>query len=446
MAPKRRNNTQRERLVQAMAEIAVRHGYAGANVSAVIAQAGVSRPTFYEYFVDRDDCFQKCILDVREQLLHRIATVLDGLPPRQAMAGAVQALVDYARETPTAARFLMGESMAGGAGALDIRDKAIAEMAATVERAQRKSSDEDAVPDLEPRVVLGSVCRMLATRLRRGEAAASGLAQELLGWLGAYERPAARRRWQKLAPGPLAVRSPQLPNTPIQRSPDVLPPGRPRIPAEDIAENHRLRILYAAAKLAEQKGYLETTIADITTMARIDGSTFYRHFSDKQEALLAVHELGFQEVMDVVAKAFFAADGWPRRSWEAGRALVQLLQENSLVAHIGFVEAYAVGPSAVQRVEDSHVAFMFFLQEGLVQRSDSTPPSRTAMEAIIAAVFEIVYIKTRQRGRPEIARMLPNVAHVWLTPFLGAEESDAFIDAQIKAEAKTERGRTKPKD
>ncbi len=55
-----------------------------------------------------------------------------------------------------------------------------------------------------------------------------------------------------------------------------------------------------------------------------------------------------------------------------------------------FADAYAVGTGVVQRIEDSHAAFLFFLQEGLLQVSLREPPSRAAMEAIIAATFEIV--------------------------------------------------------
>ncbi len=417
-----------------MVEVANRSGYVGASVSAVIAHAGTSRPTFYEYFTDRDDCFRASIEDVAGRLLETVCEALEALPPQRAMAGAVEALIDFACEDPGAARFLMGEAMAGGAGALDARDRAIAQIAAAVEGSQRRTRAEQATPDLAVCVALGSVFRVLAARLRRGEAAISRLTEDLCGWLDAYARPAGERRWQKLSPGPPPARSPHLPDAPIQSSPGVLPPGRPRIPATEIAENQRQRILHAAATLAHEKGYLDTKITDITKLARIDGSAFYRHFSDKQEAFSAVHELGFQQVLDVTAKAFFASEGWPARSWEAARVLTQLLEENPLVAHVGFVEAYAVGPAAVQRIEDSHVAFMFFLQEGLAQRPESTPPSRVAMEAIVAAIFEILYLKVREPGRPRIATMLPHVAHVWLTPFLGVELADEFIDAQMAAE------------
>jgi AcrR family transcriptional regulator len=436
MAPNERKNTQRERLLRGMVEVANRSGYGAASVSAVIAQAGISRPTFYEYFTDRDDCFRASISHVQEQMLDAIDESLAALPPHRAMAGAVAALVSYASVEPSAARFLMSESMAGGSGALDARDRAIALMAQAVERAQRKAQAEEAIPDVAPRVLLGSVCRMLAARLRRGEATLAKLADELLGWLDTYARSTRECRWLTLSPSPPPARSPHLPDVPIQRSPSVLPPGRPRLPAQEVADNQRLRILHAVATLAQQKGFLDTKVADITKLARIDGSAFYRYFSNKQDAFTAVHEFGFQQVLDVTAKAFFATDGWAQRSWEATRALTQLLEENPLVAHLGFVEAYAVGGAAVQRVEDSHVAFMFFLQEGLVQQPASSPPSRIAMEAIVAAVFEILYLRVREPGEPEIATMLPHIAHVWLAPFLGSDRADAFIDTQVKAEQK----------
>jgi AcrR family transcriptional regulator len=432
MAQTGRKSTQRERLLGGMVEVTNRRGYAGATVSAVIGEAGVSRPTFYDYFADRDDCFRASIEDVQEELLAVIVQALDGQEPQQAMASAVAAFLDYAGANGARARFLTGESMAGGARALDARDRGIARIAAAIERTQRKAPPGASVPDLDPRVLVGSVYRLIATRLRRGETAVFKLSDQLLAWVGGYERPTDALRWRSLSPGPAPAPSPHLPDVPIQQTPGVLPPGRPRISEQEIAENHRLRILYAVARLAEQKGYTASTVADITKLASVDGRAFYRLFADKQEAFAAVHELGFQQVMDVTAKAFFAGEGWPARSWEAGRALTQLLDANPLVANVGFVEAYAVGPGAVQRIEDSHTAFMFFLQEGLVQNIQAEPPSRVAMEAVVAGVFEIVYLQARRRGKAQIAGMLPHIMHLWLTPFLGSVDADAFIDGQMR--------------
>src|SRR5918996_5397040 len=49
--------SQRDRMLDAMAQACAFEGYGGATVAAVIARAGVSRRTFYEHFRDREDCF-----------------------------------------------------------------------------------------------------------------------------------------------------------------------------------------------------------------------------------------------------------------------------------------------------------------------------------------------------------------------------------------------------
>ncbi len=428
MVEKGRKSTQRERLLEGMVEIANRRGYTSATVSAVIERAGVSRPTFYEYFEDRDDCFLASIADAQEQLAERVRGAIEERPPEEGAAGALDAIVAFASTEPARARLLMSEAMAGGVQALDARDRGITELAALVDG---RAGTSAAIPDLDPRVAIGGIYRVLGTRLRRREPAISKLTGELLEWIGSYSQPAGAQRWRTLAPSPPAPPSPYVPDVPIQQLPGVLPPGRPRISEEEVAENHRLRILYAVARLAESKGYTATTVADIAKLAQVDGSVFYRLFADKRDAFMSVHELGFQQVMDVTTKAFFAGRTWPERSWEAGRALTQLLEENPLVAHVGFVEAYAVGSAAVQRIEDSHTAFTFFLQEGLVHSPPAAPPSRLAMEAIVASIFEVIYLQARHAETPRVTTMLGQIANLWLAPFLGCEESNRFIDSHL---------------
>ena len=437
--------TQRERLLAGMVSVANRGGYASANVSAVIGEAAVSRPTFYENFSDRDDCFIAAVDLAQTVLLERVAIAVAAQPPEQATEALVEATVGFAASEPALARFLTSEAMGGGPAALDARDRGIAGIAAVIEAAHQTVGASRSSPDLEHEVLIGGLYRVLARRLRRGEPALSRLTDDLVAWVNSYAKSTGEHRWRHLAPAVPAPRSPYVPNIPIQETIEEmqkLPQGRQRLSDEQIAENHRLRILYAAARMAERKGYTATTVADIGELAKLDKHVFYRYFADKQDAFMSVHELGFQQVMDVTSSAFFAGIDWPERSWEGGRALTQLLEDNPLVAHVGFVEAHAVGPGAVQRIEDSHIAFMFFLQEGLVYKQQPVPPTRLAMEAIIANIFEIIYRQARAEGTPQVAAMLPHIAYLWLTPFLGSAEAEKFIagheqDGQLRTGADT---------
>jgi AcrR family transcriptional regulator len=281
-------------------------------------------------------------------------------------------------------------------------------------------------------VLIGGVYRLLASRLRRGEPSLAALLDDLLSWVKSYERPLNEHRWQTLQHRGPTTGPGSLP-APSMQAPAPLAPGRPRLSEEQVAANHRQRILFAVAQLAKQKGYAATTIAQITKLAGVDGRAFYALFADKQDAFMTVHELGIQEIMAVTAEAFFSGATWLERSWEAGRAFTQFLEQNPTVAHVGFVQAYAVGPGATQRLEDSHVSFTIFLQEGYQHALQAQPPTRIALEAIITTIFEIVYRQARASARPQITGLLGHLVFLWLAPFTGPSEANTFIDRKLHA-------------
>jgi AcrR family transcriptional regulator len=437
--PKGRKTTQRERIVNGMIAAANRDGYAGANVSAVIEQAGVSRPTFYDYFADRDDCFIAAIIDTHQRLATEVTKALAQRPPQEAIPAAIAAIVTFAREQPARAHFLMSESMAGGPRALDTRDQGLAELERIVKDAERPAKPTAAIPDVAPRILLGGIYRLLAPRLRRGEPDLARLRDDLTTWSETYDWPAAKRRWSTLKPSPSPPPSPFLPSP--RTPPRQLGPGRPGLSSEEVAANHRERILVAAAELAASQGYTATTIADITRRAGIDGRAFYALFVDKQEAFMTVHELGIQQVLNITATAFFSGASWPERIWEAARAFTQFLQSDPLTTHVGFVEAQAVGPAAAQRVQDSHIAFSIFLQEGYLHVADRPPPAPAALEAIVTTIFELVYHQARAREKPKISGLLGHVSFLCLAPFLGAAEANRFLDTKVATDTKGSRRR-----
>src|SRR5271165_5025441 len=171
-----------------MIEATNRRGYAKANIASVIAHAGVSRPTFYDYFEDRDACFLASIVEVDAELRGVVGDALADTRGQAAWEAAVRAMVDYAAGEPARARFLMGESMAGGADAVTQRDQGVQQIAQTISDAVEHAAEEEPVTDLDPRVLVGSVYRMVAMRLRRGglrreETVIGTLAEELIGWL-----------------------------------------------------------------------------------------------------------------------------------------------------------------------------------------------------------------------------------------------------------------------
>jgi AcrR family transcriptional regulator len=427
-----RRSTQRERLIAGMITACSRHGYQGANVSRTIAIAGVSRPTFYEYFADKHDCFLATHDELARFLVWEVERAVSAVEPGQAVQASIRRFVELSQEYPDRADLLTNETMAGSRAALDAHDRMMAQMAEVVELARAKASPKTLTPDLPIQMVFGAGRWLLAPALRHGEHNLSALADDLASWVDSYMTPSAEHRWRTLDPGPALPPSPHATEISLGLPP-AIPPGRPRLSRADVARNQRERILYATAKIAASKGYGATKIADITAGAGIDRRVFYRHFRDKQQAFLAIHEVAVHHVMALAANAFFSATSWPDRVWEAIRATTQFEATHPIITHIGHVESHAVGAPAIQRIDDSRAAFTIFLQEG--SRLTSEPLPRTALEAIAGAVFEIGYRQVRRDQSERISRLTPHATYLVLAPFMGPAAANEFIDQKLEEAA-----------
>jgi AcrR family transcriptional regulator len=445
--------SQRERLLTAIVRVSFEYGYEGTTIARVIDAAGVSRPTFYAYFADRADSFLAALADVQRRVGAVAARAVERQAPQDAAGAVTRALVSFAHEQPMQARLLMSEAMAAGARAHDAHDRGVEEIAQMIERRYRQASNEAAVPGLAGEVLVATVYRLLGSRLRRGEQPPEDLLAEMLEWVAAYGDRASERRWRSLspAPAPMRTRTPSAgrapprtpsagrapPRTPSAgRAPPPLAPGRPRRSAGEVAENHRLRIIFATAEVVRARGYGAATVAEITRVAGVDGRTFYRLFHGKHDAFTAVHELVFQEAMAACAGAFFAGAAWPRRMWQAAQALAQYVEQNPTLTRASIVEGHAGGADSVQRLQTLLAGFTIFLQEGYQQQPPGArAPSPLALEAIAEASFEVLYRHARGVPNLELAGAAAYCTYISLAPFVGAACAGELVEEMLVSEA-----------
>jgi AcrR family transcriptional regulator len=430
-----RKGSQRERILTAMIDVVARDGYAATTIAQVIAAGGVSRPTFYDYFKDKDDCFLACLAEIQQQLLAETRQAVESEAPEHATAATIRSLVAFADSKRELAHVMMNEAMAGGPRALDLRDQGIVDVAQVLEQAHERVTAKKPTPDISPLLLIGTIHRLLAARLRHDEHDLAWMVKELMRWAERYEEPAGKHRWRTLTPVADPAPWPILPES-MLRAPAPLEPAQGR--RDEVRENRRRRILFATAEVGREKGYTAVTVADIIKRAGVDRRAFNALFADKQAAFEAAHELGFQRTIALTAGAYFTGATWPERIWEAGRGFTQYFQGNLTIAHIGFVESTAVGPDAIKRLEDSVNAFTIFFQDGKEYLPAGSPaPEPLALEAIATAVMEMGYRECRREDEHQMENLLPHVSFLCLAPFMGASAANRFIDERLETKAQT---------
>ena len=163
---------QRERLIVAMLNAAADLGYLETNVQDVIDRAGVSRPTFYEHFANKEDCFLAAFDTSAERLRKKVdaAARKGGDVWRDRVRYSLEALLRFARREPDTARTMVVEARAASATAVRRRVELMDDFARCLE-----SQALDLLPEgrshtaLTASGIVGGVESLLYSRLCKQE-------------------------------------------------------------------------------------------------------------------------------------------------------------------------------------------------------------------------------------------------------------------------------------
>ena len=424
MSAKRPERSQRERLIDAMIELAGHDGYQHVSIAQVSAKAGVSRATFYEQFEDKEDCLLAAFQTAAERLLAQAPPMSPNGDWSDMARNILIRMAEALQRDPDAGRLLFVETLAGGPRARRTQRVVVG----AFEQVVREFIDSTPVGaetlDVPPVALLGAVRSIVARYLRtHGEDELPALAEDGVTWVRCYAVPPGRAHWSN---GPDALlRAPSEPVArPVsERRPRRLPRGRHGLPAGVIARSQRTRIIYGTAEVMLAKGYENATVTDIVAAAGVSREVFYEHFTDKQNAFLEAQQHPTQHILDVCSAAYFSAPGWPERIWNALGALLQMIAENPAISHLRLIECYAAGPDAIRRAEEITRSFTIFLEEGYSYRPEAQELPRLFSHAISGGIFEIIQRHVARGDMEGLVRCLPQITYIATAPFMGPGEA-----------------------
>jgi AcrR family transcriptional regulator len=406
-----RRNTAHDRLLSAVSDVAAHKGYAHLTVERLLASAGVSRATFYQYFANVDDCFWSAYRHHADRLVDETNAAVGarrGEPPELLV---LDALVDAAVSRPGIVRLLTREGLAAGPAGLAERDSLIAR----ITKSMTGSVGHQPAIDLPAAILIGGTFRFLTMRLSDGHNL-GGLRDDIRQWAGAFALGARAPGW--------SVRF--TPAVPGACSSSPYPWGGTRFRG-----SARERILKATALTIRERGYRASTVADVVQAAGVSRRGFYNEFACKSAAFVGAYEHVFEEILSVCTPAFFGPRVWPERVWSGALAFTSFLAREPLLSYLGLVECYAVGPRFALRVHDTQLAFTVFLEEGYRQRPEAESLSRGCSALTVTAIFELAFQASRHSPDVETRRLQPLAVYMALAPFIGMQEAGNFVAGKL---------------
>lgn len=390
---------QRERLFGAIVAAVSEQGYEATTVADVLALSGVSRSAFYRHFTGKADCLVAAVSELLEPTLAALGPRDengDPRDPRQTFEGFFRLV----HSQPAAARVCFVELHAVGAAGEAVADRAVEAFATTIE-----DGFGDIPAGRDPslvRALVGGLRKLIHTRLVRGEEdELPDLAPDLWRWIAT------------VAPPPEPLESPRR-----QRA-GAGPAFQGYTPGE--------RIAGAVAAVVAENGYGGTTTDAIVARASISLSTFYAHFADKRDAVLAALEMSGAQITALAVPAARRAGDWQEGVRALYEAICAYFAAEPAMAQLALVGGYGAGPRACGRRDRVIDSLAAMLAPGFAE--NPAAPAVSA-EAIAATAYSLMREQLRREGPAGLAAIVPLATYVTLVGFVGPERALAVANGR----------------
>lgn len=156
---------QRERVLAATEQLIAERGCAGTTIEAIVKLAKVSSVTFYEHFVDKEECFvaafERAVVDARERLAEAAPAELGW---EEQVRRGIAALLTAVEAKPARARMCLVEAAMGGP-ALRARYEAALDAAGAKLREGRALPGATGLPETAEEAAVGGLAWLLRERL-----------------------------------------------------------------------------------------------------------------------------------------------------------------------------------------------------------------------------------------------------------------------------------------
>jgi AcrR family transcriptional regulator len=392
---------QRERLFGAMVAAVATKGYEETTVADVLELSGVSRSAFYEHFRDKEECFLATFEGISEQAMGLVKDELEKSDGNGSWEGRARRALGRTLETivnePAAARICFDGIYTAGEPGRKALERALGEFEEVVGETVARVHGEELPKEMICGLV-GGAQAVIQVHLRRDQDDdLPALADDLLEWALSYRPPPVKLR--------LAGRRPRAEG------------GHP---PPFVAYSQAERILRALAACASDRGYPAVTIAEIAARASISQATFYSHFDDKDDALLAALDSAAAQMLGVVMPASRRAPDWPNSVRAAIGALCAFGAAEPDLACLAAIESFAAGPLILDERDRTLETVRSLLEPGFEIAPETKP---LVLDAAIGAVWGLLYNKIGKDGPRSLPEVAPLASYMALAPFLGPERA-----------------------
>ncbi len=197
----------------------------------------------------------------------------------------------------------------------------------------------------------------------------------------------------------------------------MLPLDTPRVQVDEI---QRSRLLVAAAGVIDELGYEQTSVARITTRARVSRRTFYELFGNREACLVALLDEVATRVEREIAAAGLEGLAWRERVRGGLWTILSFLDDEPVLARICVVHALHGGRGVLERREEILARLAAVLDEGRREGPRGEECTLVTAEGMVGGALGVVYARLRSGDRRPLTGLLEELMGMIALQYLGS--------------------------
>jgi AcrR family transcriptional regulator len=155
----------------------------------------------------------------------------------------------------------------------------------------------------------------------------------------------------------------------------------------------------------------------------VPSQTFYRHFPDTDQCLLAAYDRFFERLMTHIEAARDDRDPWPVQVKAAIGAALGFFAEVAGAGRVFAVEGLSIGPAALERCFASVESLAELLRRGRDYNQAAASLPAATEQILVAGVALVISRHLLAEEGALLPSKEPEMAEAVLTPFLGGNEA-----------------------
>jgi AcrR family transcriptional regulator len=177
----------------------------------------------------------------------------------------------------------------------------------------------------------------------------------------------------------------------------------------EVGAGQRRRMIDAMVQLAGEQGFATTVVAHVIERAGVSRKTFYEHFGERRELLLAAFDANSALVLEQARAASHRGGGGTRRLESMMRSLCRLAGESPGVIALATTEVAAANPAGILRRDQLMADYGELIDDCLKDDGQRALPP-TLARALAGGAYRTIDAHLRTGRASRLTELAPQLA------------------------------------